>query len=139
MTQTAFQLSSVTSPEVNDFNENYRHLKKLIQALRVENGNSIKRELFGEDERERSLTKKEIKSLFRSLRKLEQQYAECFTPPIPEELEQSIRNRDNSKWLPWEMEAIEKVEAWRAALSQRKLQARRMFEGALEKVRNGKN
>jgi hypothetical protein len=139
MTETAFQLSSGTSPEVNDFNENYRHLKKLIQALRVENGNSIKRELFGEDERERSLSKKEIKSLFRSLRKLEQHYTECFTPPIPEELEQSIRMRDNSKWLPWEMEAIEKVEAWRAALSERKLQARRMFEGTIEKVRNGKS
>jgi len=37
-------------------------------------------------------------------------------PPVPVELEASIRIRKRSTWLPWEAEAIRKIERWRADL-----------------------
>lgn len=137
MTQSAFQASGGTFLDSYDFNQNYHYLKKLIQDLKGENGSSVKKEIFGEEEPARNLTKKQMKELFRFLRKIEHHYEECCTPPIPEELENSIRLKDQSEWLPWEREAIEKAEAWRAELQDRKLKARQMLNNALEKVRRG--
>lgn len=37
-------------------------------------------------------------------------------PPVPVELEASIRIRKRSTWLPWEAEAIRKIDRWRADL-----------------------
>ncbi len=78
-----------------------------------------------------------MKQVFKFLRKIEHHYEECCTPPIPEELEKNIRKRDTADWLPWESEAIEKVDAWRAALQGRKQSAREMFNKALDTIRNG--
>ncbi len=36
-----------------------------------------------------------------------------ITPPVPAELEASIRMRKRGAWLPWEAEAIRKIERWR--------------------------
>ncbi len=38
-------------------------------------------------------------------------------PPVPVELEASIRIRKKSTWLPWEAEAIRKIDRWRADLA----------------------
>ncbi|MCX5861898.1 MAG: hypothetical protein WCG29_09445 [Desulfomonile sp.] len=138
MTQSAFHASARTLPESNDFNQNYRNLKKLIQALKLKNGNSIRREIFGEEETALPLTSKDMKDLFRSLRKIESHYEQCSTPPIPQELEKSIRGRDTSEWLPWELEAIEKVENWRADLDDKRISAHKMFQATLEKIRRKK-
>ena len=137
MSQSAFRASAGAFQENYDFNENYLYLKKLIQDLKHENGPSVKRELFGEEERERTLSKKQMKQLFRFLRKIEHHYEECCTPPIPEELEKSIRAKDSSRWLPWELEAIEKVDTWREELQERKHLARQLFQTALENIRRG--
>jgi len=135
MTQSAFHVSEGTFLDSHDFNRNYKYLKKLIQDLKVENSNSLRKELFGEGERDRILSKKQMKELFKFLRKVEHHYELCYNPPIPEELEKSIRGKDPSGWLPWEMEAIDKVDAWREELQERRQTARRMFLSALEKVR----
>ncbi len=37
-------------------------------------------------------------------------------PPVPVELEASIRIRKRSTWLPWEAEAIRKIDRWRTDL-----------------------
>jgi len=137
MSQSAFHASDGDLLQSYDFNQNYRYLKKLIQELKVENEQSLKLALFGEDERELTLTKKQMKQLFRFLRKIEHHYEECCTPPIPDELEKSIRQRESDEWLPWELEAIDKVDAWREELHERKLMARQMFQKTLDKVRNG--
>ncbi len=139
MSQSAFHTSSGNFLDSYDFNQNYKYLKKLIQDLRVENGSSLKKELFGEDECSRTLSKREMKQLFRFLRKIEHHYEECCTPPIPEELEQSIRQKEKAKWLPWESEAIDKVDEWRAALLDRRLDAGHMLDNALERVRRGES
>ncbi|MCA1959288.1 MAG: hypothetical protein LDL33_00730 [Desulfomonile sp.] len=137
MTESAFHASTGSMPEPYDFNENYRYLKKLIGELRKENTESVAEQIFGGTEREKRLTKKEMKQLFRFLRKIEKHYEECSAPPIPEELEASIRKRDSRDWLPWEMEAIEKIEVWREAVKQRRNDARKMLDLVLEKVRRG--
>ena len=38
------------------------------------------------------------------------------SPPVPAELEASIRIKRRSVWLPWEAEAIRKIERWREDL-----------------------
>lgn len=137
MAHTAFHASAGNFLNSYDFNQNYLYLKSLIEELKTEDRNTVRERIFGEGERGRNLTKKEMKQLFRFLRKIENHYEECRTPPIPAELEKSIRSRETSDWLPWEQEAIEKVDGWRAQLKDRKLAARDMFNAALEKIRNG--
>lgn len=137
MSQDAKIAHQGTFLESYDFNQNYRYLKKLIHALKIQNETSIRRELYGDQPAAKSMTKKEMKQLFRFLRRIEHHYEACCTPPIPEELEHAIRSKDRSAWLPWEQEAIEKADAWRGELNERRQSARRAFQTALEKVRNG--
>lgn len=137
MTQSASHASKGNQLDSYDFNQNYRYLKKLIQELKTEDSASVRKELFGEEEGERKLTKKQMKQLFRYLRGLEHHYEECSTPPIPEELEKSVRAKESDEWLPWELEAIEKVDAWRSELQERRQDARKLFHQALEKIRRG--
>jgi hypothetical protein len=117
--------------------QHHLYVKKLIQELKEENHAALKKELFGEDESNRTIDKKQIKELFRVLRKLERNYKECCSAPIPEELEGSIRSRQDSEWLPWEFEAIEKVDTWREEVQEKKVQARQILDRALERLRNG--
>jgi hypothetical protein len=137
MTQSASHASSGNFLDGYDFSRNYKYLKKLIEELKTEDSASVRKELFGEDESQRTLNKKQMKQVFRFLRKIEHHYEECCTPPIPEELENSIRKKDSSAWLPWELEAIEKIDTWRDALKDRKQNAREMFNSALERIRSG--
>jgi len=137
MTQSASHASSGNFLDGYDFSGNYKYLKKLIEELKTEDSASVRRELFGETETQRTLTKKQMKQVFRFLRKIEHHYEECCTPPIPEELETNIRKRETDEWLPWETEAIEKVDTWREALQGRRQNAREMFDKALERIRSG--
>ncbi len=137
MTQSSSHVLLETRPEAPDFTSNFKQLKKLIQELKVENDTSLRKELFGEEEVERRLTKKEMKLLFKFMRKLETHYDESSTPPIPKELEKSIRNRAHATWLPWESEAIQKVEAWRKEVQEKRDSARDMLNSALDKIRRG--
>jgi hypothetical protein len=135
MSRIACHAATGTFLESYDFDHNYQHLKKLIQDLKIENDASVKQELFGETESERMLTKKQMKQLFRFLRKVETHYKECCEPPIPDELEQSIRAKNPCEWLPWESEAIEKVDSWRSALTHKQAGARQMLDETLERFR----
>jgi hypothetical protein len=137
MTRSASHASIEKSPDAYDFNRNYKYLKALIEQLKRENSESVRREIFGEADRDRSLTKTQMKQLFRFLRRVEKHYEACTKPPIPPELEASIRSRDSEEWLPWEMEAIEKVEVWREQLHQRRTKAREMLNVVLDRVRSG--
>jgi hypothetical protein len=139
MSQSAFHASVGNFLDSYDFDQNYRYLKKLIKDLKAENRATLKKEIFGEDDPGRALTKKQMKQLFRFLRRIEKHYQECRRSPIPQELEESIRARDCSEWLPWEKEAIDKADAWREGLIERKSNAREMFNTALERIRQGED
>ncbi len=136
MSQAAFQ-TPAQAQDSHDFDHNYRYVKKLIQELIVENKGSSMREMAGGDERKRNLTKKEMQELARALRKIELQYAEYSKPPIPKALETSIRRRNDEDWLPWELEAIEKVDVWREELETKKEKLQQMLNKAMTKI-NGR-
>ncbi|MEI6134701.1 MAG: hypothetical protein WCP72_06990 [Desulfomonile sp.] len=123
--------------DVSEFNSNYKYLKRLIQNLKVENSDSIKKELFGDSEQARTLNKKDMKQLFKFLRKIEHHYEELSNPPIPIELEKSIRSRSREKWLPWEFEAIQKIDDWQKELEEKKGKAKSLLESTLDKARRG--
>jgi Fe-S cluster biosynthesis and repair protein YggX len=138
MTQIAYHDSAEQTGISCDFTANHSYLKKLMQHLKAENGDFVRKHIFGEGHEGRRLTKKEMKQLFRVLRKIENRYDECQTPPIPEELEHSIRSRSSEEWLPWELEAIEKIDTWREQLPQKNSDARRLLEQTLENFRAGR-
>jgi hypothetical protein len=121
----------------SDFNLNYKYLKKLIQNLKVENSDSVKKELFGDSEQARTFNKKDMKQLSKFLRKIEHHYEELCNPPIPLELEKSIRARSKDKWLPWELEAIQKIDDWRKELEEKKGKAKLLLDSTLDKFRRG--
>jgi hypothetical protein len=137
MTQSGINTSAEPLLEGQDLDQQFLYVKTLIQKLKEDNQDSLKKELFGEDESNRTLDKKQIKELFRLLRKLERDFKDCCTAPIPPELEGSIRGRDESQWLPWELEAIEKVEVWRAEIQAKRQQSRLILDAALHKLRSG--
>jgi hypothetical protein len=93
--------------------------------------------MAGGDERKRNLTKKDMQDLARALRRIELQYAEYSKPPIPKALETSIRRRNDTDWLPWEMEAIEKVDVWREEQEAMKEKLQQMLDKTLTKI-NGR-
>ncbi|MGO9121924.1 MAG: hypothetical protein ACLQPD_30475 [Desulfomonilaceae bacterium] len=136
MNQAAFH-TSAPALESHDFNHNYRYIKKLIQALMAQNRGSLKRDMLSGNEHIPHLTKKEMLDLARVLRKIELEYAEYSKPPIPKALETSIRRRNDADWLPWEMEAIEKIDVWREGLETKKEKLQQMLNKALTKI-NGK-
>jgi hypothetical protein len=136
MSQAAFH-TSAQAPDSQDFDHNYRYVKKLIQELIVQNQGSRKRDMAGGDERKRNLTKKDMQDLARALRRIELQYAEYSKPPIPKALETSIRRRNDTDWLPWEMEAIEKVDVWREEQEAMKEKLQQMLDKTLTKI-NGR-
>ncbi len=56
-----------------------------------------------------------------------------LTPPVPADLERSIRNKKKDNWLPYEAEAIEKVDAWREQVIKVKPELLRELRGLLMK------
>ncbi len=130
MNQAAFH-TSAPAPDSHDFDQNYRYIKKLIQELMAQNRGSLKRDMLSGNERTPRLTKKEMLDLAKVLRKIELQYAEYSKPPIPKALETSIRRRNDADWLPWELEAIEKIDVWREGLETKKEKIQQMLDKAL--------
>ncbi|MEI7449653.1 MAG: hypothetical protein WCJ75_08500 [Desulfomonile sp.] len=105
-------LSSIPS----EFRENYRFLSELINCKNkndsVSQGlASLVHERFLETRA--MLNRRQIKILNHYLKGMERNDPEFTAPPVPVELEASIRVRKRSTWLPWEAEAIRKIDRWR--------------------------
>ncbi len=102
-----------------EFRENYRFLSELINCEAQNNTASktleqlVKRRLRSLDGK---LNRRQMKVLHSFLRSLEDKELDSVNPPVPSELEASIRVRKRSTWLPWEAEAIRKIERWRGDL-----------------------
>ncbi|MDQ7782708.1 MAG: hypothetical protein RDU20_07505 [Desulfomonilaceae bacterium] len=99
-----------------EFGENYRFLSTLITCK--ERNNCAAEgldELLGEQFRRirGKLNRRQMSILNQYLKGGEGQDEESVAPPVPAELEASIRIRKRSTWLPWEAEAIRKIERWR--------------------------
>lgn len=99
-----------------EFRENYRFLSELINCR---DKNAVVAESLGTlvDRRlcrlRGKLNKRQLKILNEFMDRLQDDDPEWYGPPVPEELEASIRVKKRSTWLPWEAEAIRKIERWR--------------------------
>ncbi len=103
-----------------EFRENYKFLCELINCRQKNNSvtkcleKMAERHLWG---LRGKLNRRQLKILSRFITEFELEEPELFGPPVPPELEASLRLRRRSTWLPWEAEAIRKIERWRADLS----------------------
>jgi len=97
-----------------EFRENYRFLTEMINC--DEKNKTAAQGLNALVERHLcrirgSLNRRQISILNKFLQ--EAQAKEDLAPPVPVELEAAIRIRKRATWLPWEAEAIRKIDLWR--------------------------
>ncbi|MBI5569348.1 MAG: hypothetical protein HY914_05320 [Desulfomonile tiedjei] len=104
-----------------DFRENYRFLSELINC---EDKNICAVKTLEELARRRgvgglaNLNRRQEQIWRQFLRNLAKDDPDGLFAPVPAELEASIRIRKRSTWLPWEAEAIRKIERWRCDVQQ---------------------
>ncbi len=116
--KTAQELDLASIPA--EFRENYKFLCELINCRQK---NSVVTERFELVIENRlcnlrgKLNRRQLGILTRFLKVYQADESECLVPPVPPELEASLRLRKRSTWLPWEAEAIRKIERWRADIS----------------------
>ncbi len=80
---------------------------------------------------ESSLSRKQLTERNRLVRSIFKRFSSILTPPIPADLEQSIKSKDPSNWLPWEKEAIEKIGQWRDEIEKIRPEILNELRGAL--------
>ncbi|MGC8659017.1 MAG: hypothetical protein ACP5U1_08080 [Desulfomonilaceae bacterium] len=100
-----------------EFRENYKFLSELINCKEKNNSASKGLESMVEERLKTlrgNLNRRQLKILTDYLSHIDDDDDAILTPPVPAELEASIRIRNRSTWLPWETEAIRKIEKWRA-------------------------
>ncbi|MGC8604000.1 MAG: hypothetical protein ACP5VS_09955 [Desulfomonilaceae bacterium] len=104
-----------------EFRENYKFLSELIDCKEKNNVASKGLESMVEERLKilrGKLNRRQLKILTNYLSRIEDDDENLLTPPVPAELEASIRIRKKATWLPWEAEAIRKIERWRSDVGQ---------------------
>lgn len=102
-----------------EFRENYRFLTELINCRdkndSVEKGlaSLVNERLL---ETRGKLNRRQMRILSNYVKGVERNDPDFMGPPVPAELEASIRVKKRSMWLPWEAEAIRKIDRWREDL-----------------------
>ncbi len=99
-----------------DFQSNYKQLKALInKALRegtpLEDLRLVSRHQSGK--KAKQLSKDDLVKLLHTIRRIRSRYQRLLQSPVPKELERDIRAKSPDERLPWENEALEKIELWR--------------------------
>ena len=100
-----------------DFKSNYRHLKRLIDsALKhgtpIEELKLVPRHPAGKAPR--PLSREDLIKLLHIIRRIKTRYQRLLQCPVPWELERDILAKLPEQRLPWEDEALEKVDRWRS-------------------------
>jgi hypothetical protein len=100
-----------------DFKSNYTQLKKIINQA-IKQGSPVetlglisKSSASGSPSRQ--LTREDLLNLLRIIRRIKSRYRDLLQPPVPRELERDILAKQEAERLPWEAEALEKMECWR--------------------------
>jgi hypothetical protein len=116
--KTAQEMDLTSIPA--EFRENYKFLCELINCRQKNNNVTERLEQVMENRLcnlRGKLNRRQLGIVTRFLKGYETDESECLIPPVPAELEASLRLRKRSTWLPWEAEAIRKIERWRADIS----------------------
>ena len=104
---------------------NYSYLKEIV-TIATRNGWDLESlELIPKDlpaQESEALTRKQVLDRNRLVKGILQRFSSVLTPPAPLDLEQFIRSKGESNWLPWEKEVVDKMERWRSDVSKVKPQ-----------------
>ncbi|MBI5252757.1 MAG: hypothetical protein HY912_24945 [Desulfomonile tiedjei] len=65
-----------------------------------------------------TLTKKQVQQRNKLVKGILEKFSRALTPPVPPDLEEYIRCKNEEDRLPWEEEALEKVEVWREEVAE---------------------
>jgi hypothetical protein len=112
--------SSGVSEPPGDFNSNYKQLKQIInKALKegtpLEDLHLIPRPLS--NKKTKQLSKDDLLKLLHTIRRIRTRYQRLLQCPVPKELENDILIKPEAERLPWETEALQKIDQWRADVS----------------------
>jgi hypothetical protein len=66
------------------------------------------------------LTRKQVLERNRLVRDILNRFSRILTPPIPADLERSLKKKGPANLLPWEEEVLEKAEKWRKQIKKAK-------------------
>lgn len=99
-----------------DFKSNYRQLKQIIgKALKegtpLEELHLIPKHPSRKDPKQ--FSKEDLLNLLRIIRRIKSRYERLLQSPVPRELERDILAKPKHERLPWEEEALDKVNQWR--------------------------
>lgn len=111
-----------------DFTSNYRNLKRIInKALKegtsLEELKLIPKTRSGKPSRQ--LSREDLLKLLQIIRRIKSRYQRLLQSPVPKELERDILAKSPQSRLPWEEEALEKIEQWRKDVSAVRSQVRK--------------
>lgn len=99
-----------------DFKSNYRQLKQLINKALKEGTPIEQLRLIPRNRPDRSprqFSRDDLLKLLSIIRRIKTRYQALLQSPVPRELERDIQSKAPEVRLPWEIEALEKVERWR--------------------------
>lgn len=60
-----------------------------------------------------NLTRKQVTERNRLVKSILERFSRILTPPVPADVEQHIRKKNAQDLLPWEQEALAKIDRWR--------------------------
>ncbi|MFH1114623.1 MAG: hypothetical protein V1792_11940 [Pseudomonadota bacterium] len=100
-----------------DFKSNYKLLKEIIHKALKEGTPLEDLHLIPKhpsNGKTRQLSKDDLLKLLHTIRRIKTRYQRLLQCPVPRELERDILAKAPEERLPWETEALEKIEQWRA-------------------------
>jgi hypothetical protein len=102
-----------------DFESNYRHLKRTINTA-IKNGVALDQlNLIPKNFSEKppkNLSREDLLRLLKLIRRIKSRCESLLEPPVPAQLESDILAKRPEDRLPWETEALDKIETWKEAL-----------------------
>jgi hypothetical protein len=118
-----------------DFNSNYRYLKQLINKALKEGTPLEELRLIpkhGSKKPGKQLSRDDLIKLLHIIRRIKSRYQRLLQSPVPRELERDILVKRPESRLPWEQEALDKIEQWREDVKRVRATVRRELNDHLK-------
>ncbi|MBM4326715.1 MAG: hypothetical protein FJ118_06080 [Deltaproteobacteria bacterium] len=119
-----------------DFSNNYKYLKRLVNRA-LKEGTPIEDlhliDKHSASRKPKPLSREDLIKLLHTLRRIRTRYQRLLEPPVPRELERDILAKAPEERLPWEEEALGKIEQWRRDVRAVRNQVRRELNEHLKK------
>lgn len=125
-----------TSASQDEFQSNYRHLKRLINKALKEGTPLEELHLVPKDPATRpakKLSRDDLVKLLHIIRRIRTRYQRLLQCPVPKELERDILDKAPEDRLPWEEEALEKIDQWKRDVASVREQVQKELNDHLKK------